>query len=70
MENPHLGQRVWAEGLQGTFSVVRIDDRNDVVDLELITDPKTIEKNIPMQNIHALGAEFSKAPPRKPDAMK
>ncbi len=68
MENPHIGQRVWAEDLQGTFAIVRVDDAEDVVDLELTTGPRTVEKNVPMAKVHALGVEFNRIPPRKPGA--
>ena len=66
MENPRIGQRVWAEGLQGTFAIVRIDEDRGVVDLELTTDTHFLKKNIALDTIHELGREFSRMPPRKP----
>jgi hypothetical protein len=55
MKSPRVGQRVWAEGLNGTFAVVRINDAQGVADLELTTGTHRIEKHIPFNAIHPLG---------------
>jgi len=36
MKNPHVGQRVWAEKLTGTFVIVSVDDQGfaDIQDTE------------------------------------
>jgi hypothetical protein len=54
MKNPHLGQRVWADGLTGTFTVVRINTYQGTADLELTTGTHKIE-NIPFTAIRPVG---------------
>lgn len=55
MKLPHMGQRVWADGLIGTFTVVRLDEDHGVANLELTTDTRVIEQHIPFDTIHPLG---------------
>ena len=52
MKNPHLGQRVRADGLTGTFTVVRICEYQGTADLELTTSAQKIKMHIPLTAIH------------------
>jgi hypothetical protein len=52
MKNPHIGQRVWADGLTGTFTVVQIYEYQGTADLELTTGTQKIEIHIPLTAIH------------------
>jgi hypothetical protein len=62
MRKLRIGQRVWAEDLDGTFTVVRIDAIQSVADLELMTDTHKIEKHVPFDAIHPLGEGVIQAP--------
>jgi hypothetical protein len=55
MRNPRIGQRVWADGLTGTFTVVRVNTYQGTADLELTTGTKKIEVHIPFSAIHPVG---------------
>jgi hypothetical protein len=55
MKNPHLGQRVCADGLTGTFTVVRINTYQGTADLELTTGTHKVEMHIPFTAIHPVG---------------
>jgi hypothetical protein len=35
MDHPRIGQRVWADRVTGTFTVIRVDREKGVADLEL-----------------------------------
>jgi hypothetical protein len=52
MTKPHIGQRVWADGMTGTFTVVRIYEYQGTADLELTTGTKKTELHIPFAAIH------------------
>jgi hypothetical protein len=52
MRNPHVGERVWVDGLRGTFTVVRINAYQDTADLELTNGARKIELHIPFAAIH------------------
>ena len=58
MKNPHVGQRVWAEKLTGTFVIVSVDDQGfaDIQDTEGSND---IERRVPLGLLHALGGDSS-----------
>jgi hypothetical protein len=55
MRNPRIGQRVWADGLTGTFTVVRINTYQGTADLELTTGTQKIEMHVPLSAIHPVG---------------
>ncbi len=59
MKNPHVGQRVWAEKLIGTFVIVAVDDDQAFADIRLTTGTKPVEKHVPIGLIHALGGDSS-----------
>lgn len=52
MEIPKIGQVVTADGLSGKFFIVRVDESQGIVDLELRTAPYFMKKNIPLSAIH------------------
>lgn len=58
MENPRIGQRVWADGQDGTFIVVRTNTFQGVADLELTTGTQKIELHIPFSAIHPVGEDL------------
>jgi hypothetical protein len=58
MRNPRIGQRVWADGLTGTFTVVRINTYQGTADLELTTGAQKIELHIPFTSIHPVGDDY------------
>jgi hypothetical protein len=47
MKRPRVGQRVWAEGFDGTFTVVKICAPLGVADLELTSGMKKIQVHLP-----------------------
>lgn len=57
MKRPRLGQRVWAEGLRGTFIVVRLDEDKGLADLELTSGTHFIERHIPSGAIPPVGED-------------
>jgi hypothetical protein len=54
MEFPRIGQLVTADGLSGAFFIVRVDESQGIVNLELKTAPYFIKWNIPLSAIHLL----------------
>jgi hypothetical protein len=52
MEIPKIGDVVTADGLSGKFVIVRVDENQGTVDLELRTAPYFIKKNITLSAIH------------------
>jgi hypothetical protein len=54
MRNPHLGQKVWADGLDGTFTVIRINTFQGVADIESTTGTRKIQMHIPFSAIHSV----------------
>jgi hypothetical protein len=57
MGNPHVGQRVWADGLKGTFTVILIDLERGAADLQLTTDTEQIHARIPLSQVHPVGED-------------
>ena len=53
VRNPNIGQRVWVDGLTGTFTVVRINAYQGTANLELTTGK--VEMHIPFSAIHPVG---------------
>ena len=54
MEIPKIGQVVTADGLSGEFCIVRVDESQGIVDLELRTAPYFTKKNILLSAIHLM----------------
>jgi hypothetical protein len=46
MKNPHVGQRVWAEKLTGTFVILAIDDDHVTADIQSTNSPEFIERRV------------------------
>jgi hypothetical protein len=61
---PQVGQRVWADGLTGTYRIVALHTTRSLADLQLAGGLQTIEKHVPFGMIHALGEDFSQAASR------
>jgi hypothetical protein len=59
MKNPHVGQRVWAEKLTGTFVIVAVDEDYGFADIQSMNDVSAIQKHVPISLIHALGGDSS-----------
>lgn len=59
MKNPHVGQRVWAEKLTGTFVIVAVDQDQGLADIQATNGTEAIEKHIPLGLLHALGGDSS-----------
>ncbi len=59
MKNPHVGQRVWAEKLTGTFVIMAIDEDSITADIQSTNGLDTIERNVPLGLLHALGGDAS-----------
>jgi hypothetical protein len=59
MKNPHVGQRVWAEKLVGTFVIVGVDEKQITADIQSTDDPNVIQKQVPLRLLHALGGDSS-----------
>lgn len=64
MKNPQVGQRVWADGLQGTYVIVAVHGDLGLADLQLTTDTGATQKQVPFGMIHALGEDFSQGAAR------
>lgn len=58
MNDPHIGQRVWATGLKGTFTVIVLDRDGRTVDLEAIDTHKT-EHGISFDRLNPVGGDLS-----------
>jgi hypothetical protein len=58
MKNPHVGQRVWAEKLTGTFVIVSVDDQG-FADIQDTEGSNVIERRVPLGLLHALGGDSS-----------
>ena len=52
MEIPKIGQMVTADRFSGKFLIVRVDESQGIVDLELSTAPYFIKKNVSLSAIH------------------
>jgi hypothetical protein len=59
MKNPHVGQRVWAEKLSGTFVILAIDEDHITADIQSANSSDLVEKNVPLRMLHALGGDAS-----------
>lgn len=59
MERPRVGQWVWAEGLRGTFTVVRVDEDRGQADLEITSGTHFIEQHVPFSKIHPVGEDLT-----------
>ena len=59
MKKPQVGQLVWVEKLQGTFTIVAFHGERKVVDLQLLNGNGAIEKDVAIELIHALGGDVS-----------
>lgn len=59
MKNPHVGQRVWAEKLMGTFVIVALDESQSLADIQSTDGTNAIEKRISLRLLHALGGDSS-----------
>jgi hypothetical protein len=55
MKRPRVGQRVWADGFAGTFTVVKVYAHLRVADLELTSGMKKIQVHLPFSAIHTVG---------------
>jgi hypothetical protein len=49
---PVKGDRVWVDGLNGEFTVIKVDIQRDVADLICITGASKVEKGIPFDAVH------------------
>jgi hypothetical protein len=58
VRKPRIGQRVWADGLTGTFTVVRVNTYQGTADLELTIGTKKVETHIPFSDIHPVGDDW------------
>lgn len=59
MENPQVGQRVWAEKLTGTFTVVAVDGDQRLAELQSTEVNNTRELAVRFLLIHAVGGDHS-----------
>jgi hypothetical protein len=64
MQSPQVGQRVWADGLSGTYTVIAVHPETGLVDLQLTDATQAIEKGVPVGLIHMLGEDFSQGAAR------
>jgi hypothetical protein len=64
MKTPQVGQRVWADGLKGTFIVVAVHPTQSLADLQLTDGTQATEKHVPFGMIHGLGEDFSQGAAR------
>jgi hypothetical protein len=64
MKLPRIGQSVFADGHNGLFVVIRIDESQKVADLELTTGTHLIQKNIPFNAIREPKEDASQAAAR------
>ena len=64
MKLPRVGQHVRADGMNGTFTVVRVNPIQGVADLELTTGTQKIELHIPFNAIHPIREDVSQAAAR------
>jgi len=60
MNDPHVGQRVWATGLKGTFAVTAVDRAQRTAHLEAIGTHKT-EQDISFDLLNPLGGDISQS---------
>lgn len=65
MRNPHLGQKVLADGLDGTFTVVKTNTFQGVADIESMDGTGRIERRIPFNAIRPVGKDLTKATDQK-----
>jgi hypothetical protein len=65
MRNPYLGQKVRADGLDGTFTVFRTDTFQAVVDIESTDGTRRIERGVPFSAIRPVGIDLTTAVRRK-----
>lgn len=56
---PTKGERVWADGLNGEFTVLKVDVQRSVADLMLMTGTHKIEKGIPFGAIQSAGGNVN-----------
>ena len=61
MMTPHVGQRVWADGLTGTFTVVRMDTERGVADLQLMGGPEQVHARTPLSTLHPVGEDTTQS---------
>jgi len=61
---PRKGNKVFADGHKGTFTVIRVDKGRGVADLELTTGTHKIEKNIPFNALHPADEDVNQAAAR------
>ena len=59
MKNPHVGQRVWAEKLSGTFVILSIDEDRVTADIQSTNGSDLIERKVSLRQLHALGGDAS-----------
>ena len=57
MKKPNVGQLVWCRGRFGSFTVLRIDTAQGVVDIQSINRAGVIEQNVPFSAINPLGRQ-------------
>jgi hypothetical protein len=61
MRNPHLGQKVRADGVDGTFIVVKTNTSQGLADLESTDGTRKIRMHLPFSAIHPLGEGLIRA---------
>jgi len=61
MRNPRLGQRVWVDGQDGTFTVTRTYAFHETADIESMDLTRTIKMHVPFSAIHPLGEDSTQA---------
>lgn len=59
MRNPRIGQMVWANELDGTFTVVRIYASQGVADLESTSGSRRVRMHVPFTVIHPVGEDLT-----------
>jgi hypothetical protein len=59
MKNPRVGQRVWAENLTGTFTVMAVDTGHSLADLQSTDAGNTREMRVALSLVHAVGGDHS-----------
>ena len=65
MRNPRLGQRVWADGLDGTFTVVKTNSFQGIADIESTDGTGKIRMHLPFSAIHPVGENLIQAADQK-----
>jgi hypothetical protein len=61
INHPHVGQRVWADGLTGTFTVLLVDNDRGVADLQLTTDAEQSHAIISLSTLHPVGEDTTQS---------